>query len=142
MPRRLWITWLPFPGRIREGQISTETASFGAGKRENHDATSFYGRRMMTRVVDGALGSPIEPKLWRENTNINFSDQKMRARFGVTGPKGDGRVEVEAHNTGDDTPWVIDRLLLHLDDRDAPIDLLGEPFPGADEEEIEPADAA
>ncbi|MDX1689466.1 MAG: site-specific DNA-methyltransferase [Acidimicrobiia bacterium] len=47
--------------RILEGTISTETASFGAGKRESHDSTSFYGRRMMAPVRSAQVGEPVEP---------------------------------------------------------------------------------
>jgi site-specific DNA-methyltransferase (adenine-specific) len=38
--------------------VATETASFGAGKRENHDASAFYRRRMMSAVPPAGAGSP------------------------------------------------------------------------------------
>ena len=36
--------------------MATETASFGAGKRESHDATAFYGRRLLAHVADPVSG--------------------------------------------------------------------------------------
>ena len=86
------------------------------------------------------LGKPIEKRLLGENTTINFNNDRMQARFGVTGPKGDGRLEVEAHKVSD--AWVTDRLLLHVDERDEPIDLLEGPAPVEEPEEEEPAEAA
>ena len=41
--------------------MATETASFGAGKRESHDATAFYRRRMMPHVPVGPVGDPADP---------------------------------------------------------------------------------
>lgn len=41
--------------------MSTETASFGAGKRESHDATAFYGRRLLSHVADPVSGDPQPP---------------------------------------------------------------------------------
>jgi hypothetical protein len=81
-------------------------------------------------VATELLGTPIEPRLWRENTTISFDGKnKMKARFGVHGPKGDGRLQVEAHNNDDDAAWQLDLLLLRVDERDAPIDLLDENGP-------------
>lgn len=41
--------------------MSTETVSFGAGKRESHDATAFYRRRMMAAVPTVVAGAPVDP---------------------------------------------------------------------------------
>ena len=41
--------------------MATETASFGAGKRESHDATAFYGRRLLDHVPDPVSGDPQQP---------------------------------------------------------------------------------
>lgn len=41
--------------------MSTETASFGAGKREGHDARRFYSRRMVSRPPSIHLGQPVAP---------------------------------------------------------------------------------
>lgn len=41
--------------------MATETASFGAGKRESHDATAFYRRRMMGAAPAATLGVPVTP---------------------------------------------------------------------------------
>jgi hypothetical protein len=79
-----------------------------------------------------ALGEPIEARLWRDNTSFNFKGRgRLRAEFTVAGPKGEGRLALEAHEAGaaDDAPWRIDRLVLHVDDQDVPIDLLEQPGP-------------
>ena len=42
--------------------MATSTASFGAGKRENHDATSYYARRMMNEAAPvSATGEVADP---------------------------------------------------------------------------------
>ena len=41
--------------------MATETASFGAGKRESHDASAYYRRRMSRRVEPMAVGEPVAP---------------------------------------------------------------------------------
>jgi len=41
--------------------MATETASFGAGKREGHDARRFYARRMLRPAPAGRLGPPVAP---------------------------------------------------------------------------------
>ena len=41
--------------------MATSTASFGAGKREGHDASDFYARRMIQRRDDAALGGVVPP---------------------------------------------------------------------------------
>jgi modification methylase len=41
--------------------MSTETASFGAGKREGHDAQRFYSRRMLHRAPAAHAGPPVAP---------------------------------------------------------------------------------
>jgi DNA modification methylase len=41
--------------------MSTETASFGAGKREGHDARRFYARRMLRPAAEGRARPPVAP---------------------------------------------------------------------------------
>jgi site-specific DNA-methyltransferase (adenine-specific) len=41
--------------------VATETASFGAGKRESHDASAFYRRRLLEHVPALAIGEPQTP---------------------------------------------------------------------------------
>ncbi len=41
--------------------MATETASFGAGKREGHDARRFYARRMLRPAPAGLPGPPAAP---------------------------------------------------------------------------------
>ena len=41
--------------------MATETASFGAGKRESHDASAFYRRRLLDHAPDPVLGDPQDP---------------------------------------------------------------------------------
>ena len=41
--------------------MPTETASFGAGKREGHDARRFYARRMLRPAPAGRLQPPVPP---------------------------------------------------------------------------------
>jgi len=43
--------------------MATSTASFGAGKRENHDASSFYARRMLATHVDTDMGPVADPPM-------------------------------------------------------------------------------
>jgi len=38
--------------------VATETASFGAGKRESHDASAFYRRRLLDHAPETVLGEP------------------------------------------------------------------------------------
>lgn len=41
--------------------MATETARFGAGKRESHDASAFYGRRLLQHVPATTTGEPQTP---------------------------------------------------------------------------------
>ena len=41
--------------------MATSTASFGAGKREGHDASDFYARRMIQRREEAELGEVADP---------------------------------------------------------------------------------
>jgi site-specific DNA-methyltransferase (adenine-specific) len=41
--------------------VATETASFGAGKREGHDASAFYRRRMLDHAPTIVTGDPQTP---------------------------------------------------------------------------------
>ncbi len=43
------------------GTVATSTTSFGAGKREGHDASDFYARRMVQRRADGDIGPIVDP---------------------------------------------------------------------------------
>jgi site-specific DNA-methyltransferase (adenine-specific) len=41
--------------------VATETASFGAGRRENHDSSAFYRRRLHPAAPPKPLGEPVAP---------------------------------------------------------------------------------
>jgi site-specific DNA-methyltransferase (adenine-specific) len=41
--------------------VATETASFGAGRRESHDASAFYRRKLHRPVDVGPMGEPVAP---------------------------------------------------------------------------------
>ena len=41
--------------------MGTETKSFGAGKRESHDAKAFYGRQMSQTAAPSVVGQPVDP---------------------------------------------------------------------------------
>ena len=41
--------------------MATETARFGAGKRESHDASAYYRRRMAARTASPAAGEAVSP---------------------------------------------------------------------------------
>ncbi|GMR02121.1 MAG: site-specific DNA-methyltransferase [Acidimicrobiia bacterium] len=41
--------------------MATSTARFGAGKREGHDASDFYARRMLQRRAEVDRGEPVDP---------------------------------------------------------------------------------
>jgi len=41
--------------------VATETASFGAGKRESHDASAFYRRRLLEHAPSVTTGEPQAP---------------------------------------------------------------------------------
>jgi site-specific DNA-methyltransferase (adenine-specific) len=41
--------------------VATETARFGAGKRESHDASAYYGRRMAARSAAPGVGEAVAP---------------------------------------------------------------------------------
>ena len=41
--------------------MATETASFGAGKRESHDASAFYRRRLVQHAPNPVSGEPQDP---------------------------------------------------------------------------------
>jgi len=41
--------------------VATSTARFGAGKREGHDASDFYARRMVQRRAEVDLGEVVDP---------------------------------------------------------------------------------
>lgn len=41
--------------------MATETTSFGAGKRESHDASAFYRRRLLDHAPDPVSGDPQPP---------------------------------------------------------------------------------
>jgi site-specific DNA-methyltransferase (adenine-specific) len=43
--------------------MATSTASFGAGKRESHDASSFYARRMVAAESEVETGPLVDPPL-------------------------------------------------------------------------------
>ncbi len=85
-----------------------------------------------------ALGEPIETRVWRENTSLNLklgddNDSTLETTLSVAGPKGQGRIEIEARQPRGSDTWNLERLLLHLDDRDEPIDFLDASEPDAEE---------
>ena len=41
--------------------MATSTASFGAGKRESHDSSAYYARRMVRRSDPGRVGDVVDP---------------------------------------------------------------------------------
>ena len=97
--------------------------------------TSMERLRSDPRAIE-ALGEPIEPRVWRENTSFNVTlgddkDSRLETTVGVAGPRGEGRIEIEARRSPGSDEWRLERLVLYLDDRDEPIDLLAEPEPGA-----------
>jgi len=47
--------------REEEVTVATSTARFGAGKREGHDASDFYARRMVQRRAVEDLGDVVDP---------------------------------------------------------------------------------
>lgn len=96
--------------------------------------TAMERLRSDPRAIE-ALGEPIEPRIWRNNTSFNLNigndDSTLETTLHIAGPKGEGRIEIEARQPSGSDTWRLERLLLHLDDQDEPIDLLAAPEPGA-----------
>ena len=97
--------------------------------------TAMERLRSDPRAIE-ALGEPIETRVWRENTSLNLklgddNDSTLETTLSVAGPKGQGRIEIEARQPRGSDAWRLERLLLHLDDREEPIDLLAAPEPDA-----------
>lgn len=60
--------------------MATETASFGAGKRESHDASAFYGRRLNGAAhAESTLGEPQQPPVDILDTLFCESSEEMTA---------------------------------------------------------------
>jgi site-specific DNA-methyltransferase (adenine-specific) len=60
--------------------VATETASFGAGKRESHDASAFYGRRLNGAAhAESTLGEPQQPPVDILDTLFCESSEEMTA---------------------------------------------------------------
>lgn len=57
--------------------MATETARFGAGKRESHDASAFYGRRLLQHVPAITTGEPQTPPDEIIDTLIAGSSEQM-----------------------------------------------------------------
>jgi site-specific DNA-methyltransferase (adenine-specific) len=57
--------------------MSTETASFGTGKREGHDARRFYARRMVAPATPAHSGPPVAPPAEVLDTLICRSSESM-----------------------------------------------------------------
>ena len=57
--------------------MSTETASFGAGKREGHDARRFYARQMVRPAPRSRLNPPVAPPAAVLDTLICRSSESM-----------------------------------------------------------------
>lgn len=91
--------------------------------------TAMERLRSDPRAIE-ALGEPIEPRIWRNNTSFNLNigndDSTLETTLHIAGPKGEGRIEIEARQPSGSDTWRLERLLLHLDDQDEPIDLLAE----------------
>lgn len=99
--------------------------------------TAMERLRSDPRAIE-ALGEPIETRVWRENTSFNLNlgdddDATLTTTLGVAGPRGQGRIEIDARQPRGSDTWTLERLLLHLDDRDEPIDLLDASEPGAED---------
>ncbi len=96
--------------------------------------TAMERLRSDPRAIE-ALGEPIKTRVWRNNTSFNLNisgdDSTLETTLGVAGPQGEGRIEIEARRPRGSDTWSLERLLLHLDGRDEPIDLLDAFEPGA-----------
>lgn len=57
--------------------VATETASFGAGKRESHDASAFYRRRMADAAPVTVVGDPQDPPPEVVDTLFHGSSEEM-----------------------------------------------------------------
>ncbi|MBU1227728.1 MAG: site-specific DNA-methyltransferase [Actinobacteria bacterium] len=57
--------------------MATETASFGAGKRESHDSSAFYRRRLHPAAEPPPLGEPVVPPDAILNTLHCQSSERM-----------------------------------------------------------------
>lgn len=57
--------------------MATETASFGAGKRESHDASAFYRRRLLEHAPSVVVGEPQTPPEEILDTLICASSESM-----------------------------------------------------------------
>ena len=58
--------------------MATSTASFGAGKREGHDASEFYARRMVQSREDEDLGEVVDPPSSVIDQIFQQSSESMR----------------------------------------------------------------
>ena len=90
--------------------------------------TAMERLRSDPRAIE-ALGEPIEPRFRGRSTSfdVTFGDDKdgtLETTLGVAGPNGEGRLEIEARRPNGTDEWILERLLLHLDDPGEPIDLL------------------
>ena len=76
-----------------------------------------------------ALGEPIESG-WLIQGSINLSGDEGTADFSlpVSGPVGEGKLYVVAHRQAGE--WTFEELLLRVEGRDEPIDLLAGEEPG------------
>lgn len=57
--------------------MATSTASFGAGKREGHDASDFYARRMIQRREEAELGEVADPPVDIVDSLFHQSSEDM-----------------------------------------------------------------
>lgn len=58
--------------------MATSTASFGTGKREGHDASDFYARRMLRRRAEEHLGDVVDPPAGIVDQLFHQSSESMR----------------------------------------------------------------
>lgn len=81
-------------------------------------------RAQASPAVVEALGEPIEAGFPRNSSvNIHNSDGEAEMVLPLSGPKGSGRLRVEAERHGGG-PWELETLLFTADDRQGEINLL------------------
>lgn len=58
---RAWVRCYGSARSVRRIYLATSTAAFGSGKRENHDASGFYERKMVTAASQEVMSAPVDP---------------------------------------------------------------------------------
>lgn len=81
-------------------------------------------RAKASPAVVEVLGEPIEAGFPRNSSiNVRNSDGEAAMVLPLSGPKGSGRLKVEAERRGDQ-PWQFETLSFSPDERQGEIDLL------------------